>query len=149
MWKIKQLQTQKSDTYSLYCGQSESSWWRPAWPGHWSSEHETEFHRSTLASCCEARSDFPSSYSGILSTSHHIPAHNWHNISQKQLSMCWDLIRFFMPHNTMNHTMCYGFNFLSLYIAGHSEMPDYAHIIYLSYINQQLEKLIERRKRSL
>lgn len=149
MWKIKQLQTQKSDTHSLYCGQSGSSWWTPGWPGHWSSEHETEFRRSTLASCCEARSDFPSSYSGILSTSHHIPAHNLHHISQKQLSMCWDLIRFFMLHNTMNHTMCYGFNFLSPYIAGHSEMPDYAHIIYLRYINQQLEKLIERRKRSL
>lgn len=85
---------QADSTHSLCCGRSGSFWWRPGWPCRWSWAHETLSPRSTLASCCEARSDFPSFYSGVLSTSRHIPV--------KELAKPKTLIT-----NKVFHTWCW------------------------------------------
>lgn len=96
-------------THSLCCVQSGSSWWRPGWPCHWSWAHEKLFLRSTLASYCEALSDFPSFYSDALSTSRHSPASIWQNIRQRgkkqqtaKLIWFYNLVFCCSHNNTLN-----------------------------------------------
>ncbi len=142
LWIFVSCNYQLDDsTHSLCYGLSGSSWWRPGWPCRWSWAHETPFHRSTQASCCEAQSNFPFFCSGALSTSRHNPAKNLQNIGQERLTW-FHFLALCCSHNT--HTTYHkssceqcGYNLLTMCIAGDPGMPDFANLmVSCTWINK-------------